>query len=198
MGEFLVEIGFGFLSAGVGFAIGSIVFALVRVGRWALLGTDRATRVTDPHGFTWTVRIPLAPSPMRFWASQRLLKMRPIDRRRRETKGVAPDGVDPSEFAHPTTLVERTDEVASLAAIVLLGLALLALSVLFLEVILAIVVAVAVAVTRLVLGRWQCEVIAPDGRVERIRVGSLQAARARREQIVASVASGLGQNEIVT
>lgn len=198
VGELIFEVVLGIASAVAGFAIGSIVFALVRVGRRALLGSERATQVTDREGLTWTVRIPLTPYPMRFWASQRMFRMRPIDQRRRQTKGVAPDGVDSSELAHPSRLVERTDEVASIAAVVLLGLALIALSVLFLEFILAVVVAVVVAVIRLVFGRWQCELIAPDGRLERVRVGSLQDARTRRAQIAASVESGVGLNQIAT
>jgi hypothetical protein len=191
VGEFIAEVLFGVFSALAGFVIGSIVFALVRVGRWALLGTDRATQVTDPHGVHWTVRIPLMPYPAKFWASQRLLRMRPIDRRRRVKKGVAADGVDPSELAHPSQLVDETDEGASVVAIGLLAVALIALSVLFLEAIFAMVVAIIVAVIRLVLGRWQCEVMAPDGRLKRVRANSLREARTQRSLITSSIAKGV-------
>ena len=197
MGEFIAEILFGFLSAATGFVIGSIVFALVRVGRWALLGTDRDTQVTDPQGGDWSVRIPLMPYPAKFWASRRLLRMRPVDRRRRVKKGVAADGVDPAEMAHPTTLVKETDEGASFVAVGLLAVVLIALSVLFLEAIFALVVAIIVAVIRLVFGRWQCEVVAPDGRLKRIRADSLREARTERALIASSIAKGVGSVEFL-
>jgi hypothetical protein len=60
----------------------------------------------------------------------------------------------------------------------------------FLEAILAVLVAIVVAVVRLVWGHWQCEVVDPDGRVDRIRAGSLGDARARRDEIVASISAG--------
>ena len=165
IGEILVSVG----SALAGFAIGSVVFLLVRLARWALMGTERTTRVTDPRGSEWTVRIPLAPAPMRFWVSQRLLRMRPSDRRRRKLDGVAADGVSSSELAHPGALVSKTDEAASVVAVLMLAFVLLALVVLVFEAVLVILVAIVVAVVRLIGGHWQYEVVDPDGHTERRR-----------------------------
>lgn len=187
MGEVVGEIVLGFLSVAVGFALGSVVFVLVRGGRWALLRTERATPVTDPDGGRWTVRIPLAPTPMRFWAPTWMLGMRADDRRHREADGASPDEVVPSELAHPRTLVDKTDEAAPFVAAAMLAFVLVALVVLLLEAIVVAVVAVVVAVVRLAWGRWQCEVISPDGRRARVTAGSLSAARARAAQISESV-----------
>ena len=58
-----------------------------------LLRAERATQATDPNGGRWTLRIALVPTQLRFWASTRLLRMRPWDRRQREAAGEAPDAV---------------------------------------------------------------------------------------------------------
>lgn len=178
----------GVASVGVGFALGSVVFALVRCGRWALLRTERAAPVVDPSGGRWTVRIPLAPTPLRFPASTWMLRMRPDDRRRREADGAPPDGVAPSEMAHPKRLVETTDEASAFVATGLLVFVVFALVVLLLEAVVVVLLAFVVAVVRFVWGRWQCEVVSPDGRRERVTAGSLSDARARATQFREAIA----------
>jgi Flp pilus assembly protein TadB len=187
MGEFIGEVFLGFLSLAAGFVLGSVVFLLVRAGRWTLLRTERATAVTDPAGRQWTVRIPLAPSSMRFWVSTRLFSMRRDDRRRREAEGVSPDQIEPSEFAHPRQLVNTADDAAGLFAAVMLVFVVLALFVLLLEAIVVALVAIAVLVARLAWGRWQCEVVAPDGRRALVGAGSLSEARTRAVELSDSI-----------
>jgi len=185
--EVFGELLLGVLSTAAGFVLGSMVFVLVRGGRWALLRTERAVPVTDPRGGRWTVRIPLAPTPMRFWASSWMLSMRPHHRRRREAAGVPADGVVPSEMSHPRRLVDETDEAAPIVAVVLLVFAVVALVVLLLEAIVVVLVAVVVAVVRFAWGRWQCEVVSPDGGRKRLTAGSLSAARSRAAEIRESI-----------
>ncbi len=188
MVEVIVELLLGVASVAVGFALGSIVFALVRCGRWALLRTERAAPVVDPSGGRWTVRIPLAPTPLRFPASTWMLRMRHGDRRRREAEGASPDGVTSSEIAHPKRLVDTTDEASGFVAVGLLVFAVFALVVFVLEAVVVVLLAFVVALVRLVWGRWQCEVVSPDGRRERVTAGSLRHARDRATQLRESIA----------
>jgi hypothetical protein len=187
VGELIGQIVAGILSIAVGFALGSVVFFLVRGGRWALLRSERGTTIADPRGGSWSVRIPLAPSPMRLWVSKRMLRMRAGDRRNREASGASPDGVVASELVHPRTLVDKTDEAASIVAVALLVFVLFALVMLVLEAILVALVAAIVAVVRLTWGRWQCEIIAPDGRRASVNAGSLSDARARASEVRDSI-----------
>jgi hypothetical protein len=108
-----------------------------------------------------------------------MLRMRAGDRRRREAVGATADDVVPTEFAHPSKLVDRADEAAAIVAAVMLAFVVLALIVLVLEAIVVALVAVVVVLFRLLWGRWRCEVIAPDGQRVRFSAGSLSAIRAR-------------------
>lgn len=148
MGELVGELVFGIISLLIGFAVGSLVFLLVRAGRLALLGTERSAEVTDRAGNRWLVRIPLAPYRLRFWTSKRLLAMRQQERRRRQASGVDAAGVSSDEIAHPKKLIDVADEAASIVAVGVLLFALVALTVLVLEAVLALLVAVVVAAVR--------------------------------------------------
>lgn len=191
MGELVGELVFGIISLLIGFAVGSLVFVLVRAGRLALVGTERSAEVTDRAGNRWLVRIPLAPYPLRFWTSKRLLAMRHQERRRRQASGVDAAGVSTDEIAHPKKLVDVSDEAASIVAVGMLLFALVALTVLLLEAILALLAAVVVFLIRSMWGRWQCEVIGPDEHRALIPVGSLREARRRRAEVATSISSSL-------
>ncbi len=172
--EFLV----GLLLIAIGFALGSVVFVVVRGARWALLRAERGTTVIDPSGRKWLVRIPFAPSSMRFWTARWLFRMRHIDQQRRTRRGAAPDEVVSWEYAHPAHLVDETEEAAGCVAIGMLIFFAVALVVLLVEAILLALVAIGAAAVRLSWGRWKCEVVAPDGGSTVVNAGSLGDARA--------------------
>jgi hypothetical protein len=190
MGEIIGEIvlGLGLLAAG--FVIGTLVFLAVRTGRWLFLRAERGAVVNSPNGRPWTVRIPLAPAPMRFWASRRMLRMRRTDRGRREQELTAPDGVASSELAHPVNLVQSTHELAPFVGAVLLALVAIALATFLVELVLVAGVAVVVAGFRVLWGRWHCEALGPLGERLATSEGSLREARAAREQMVEAISSG--------
>ncbi|MGD9793722.1 MAG: hypothetical protein AB7V43_09600, partial [Acidimicrobiia bacterium] len=147
----------------------------------------RSATVADRSGARWLVRISLAPYPLKFWTSKRLLAMRLDDRRRREMSGVDAAGVSREEIAHPRKLVDATDEAASFVAIAVLLFTLVALAVVALEAILALLVALVVATIRFICGRWQCEIIGPHGLRRSVGVPSLREARRRRADIAAEI-----------
>jgi len=181
------ELALGIVSAAVGFAIGALVFAIVRIVRWAILRADRVMAATDPQGRQWTIRIPLVPAGARLWASQWLFDMRPRDRQRRVGQSQAPDSVSSDELAHPSHLVSETGELAAISAAFVLVLALLALAAFLMEIVVVIFVAVAVAAVRFAWGTWQCEVTSPDGERHRFPASSLGQARVRRTDLANSI-----------
>ena len=174
-----------------GAVFGSICFLLVRTTRWMLLRADQSTLVTDPNGSHWLVGIPLAPSSLKLRASRRVFGMRLEDRARRLRAGVVEDGVERTEVVHPRALLKAADEALGIFAMILLGGLLIALLVFVLEIAVAVLAAVLVAVMRFALGRWQCEVTTPDGRREQHPAGSLRAARELRDELIASIQSGM-------
>ena len=185
--EVVEELALGIVSAAVGFAIGALVFAIVRIVRWAILRADRVMTATDPQGRQWTIRIPLVPSGARLWASQWLFEMRPRDRERRVRQSQSPDSVSSDELAHPGHLVSETGELAAISAAFILVLALLALAAFLMEIVVVIFVGVAVAAVRVAGGTWQCEVTSPDGERHRFSASSLGQARVRRTDLANSI-----------
>lgn len=190
MVELVGELVFSVASVALGFVLGSAVLVLVRGGRWMLLRAERATQATDPNGGRWTLRIALIPTQLRFWASTRLLRMRPWDRRQREAAGEAPDAVLRTELAHPSALVEKADEAAGLVGPVMLAFAVFAVAVLLAEVVLAVVLAVVIAAGRAAWGSWSCEIVGPDGRQRHDAFRSLSEARSHMAALADSIERG--------
>lgn len=190
MGELIGELVLSVVSVALGFVLGSAVLVLVRGGRWMLLRAERATQATDPDGGHWTLRIALVPTQLRFWASTRLLRMRPWDRRQREAAGEAPDAVLRTELAHPSALVEKADEAAGLVGPVMLAFAVFAVAVLLAEVVLAVVLAVVIAAGRAAWGSWSCEIVGPDGRPQHDDFRALSEARSHMTALADSIERG--------
>jgi hypothetical protein len=185
--EVVGELVLGVVSVAIGFAVGSVIFLLVRAGRRSLRRLEPPAPVVDPEGRMWTVRVGLAPVPLRYQFSKQFFRMRPVDQARRTKAGEAIDSVKRGEVAHPSTLVERFDELSGFVAWVILAATLLAVAVLLLELLVVLLIAVPVFAFRIVWGRWQCEIIDPDGGHFHVPAGSLSEARSRcsdlREQI---------------
>ncbi|HEY8545991.1 MAG TPA: hypothetical protein VIL36_13125 [Acidimicrobiales bacterium] len=189
--EVAAEVLFGFGMVAVAYAVGSIVYLQVRAARRGLRHLGGAEPVVDPQGGAWTVGVALAPPPLRLALSRRWFRMRPSDQAARARAGVAPDGVTKEEAAHPSHLVERFEELSGVVVWVVLLVTLVAVVVLLLEVLLVAVVAALVLVVRTLLGRWQCEVVGPDGRRWHVPAGSLGDARTVRDELRAQLAAGI-------
>ena len=189
--EILAEVVFSFAMVGVAYAVGSIVYLQYRAARRSLRHLAGGEPVVDPQGGHWTVRVALAPPPLRLAVSRWYFGMRTSDQQERTRSGVAADGVSKAEAAHPSQLVERFDEMAGVVVWVVLLATLVAVAVLVLEVLLVAVVAAAVFLFRAVRGRWQCEVVAPGGRRWHVPAGSLPDARSVRDDLRAQLAAGL-------
>lgn len=189
--EIVAEVAFGIGMVGVAYAVGSIVYLQYRAARRSIRHLGGAEPVVDPQGGHWTVRVALAPPPLRLAVSRWYFGMRTSDQQARARAGVAPDGVAKDEAAHPSQLVERFDEMAGIVVWALLLGTLVGVAVLLLEVLLVAVVAGLVFVFRAVRGRWQCEVVAPGGRRWHVPAGSLADARTVREELRAQLAAGL-------
>jgi hypothetical protein len=190
--EILVELLGSVLLLVVAFAVGSVVFLLVRLARLTLRGLVPPPDVVDPHGRRWAVRIALAPEPLRLRLSRWLFRRRPKDR---SAAGDAHDqgsaAVHKDEIVHPSGLVERFDEAAGLVVWVILAATLVAMVVLVLEVLLVVVLAALVFVVRTLSGHWQCEVVTPYGAHFHVPSGSLLQARDDRERLRDEIAAGL-------
>jgi hypothetical protein len=189
--EILGELAFGLAGLGIAYAVGSVVYLQFRAARRSLRHLEGAEPVVDPQGGRWTVRVALAPPPLRLAVSRWYFGMRPPDQEERARAGVAPDGVAKDEVAHPSRLVERFDELAGVVVWVVLLATLAAVAVLLLEVVLVAVVAAVVFAFRSVRGRWQCEVVGPGGRRWHVPAGSLADARSTRDDLRAQLAAGL-------
>jgi Flp pilus assembly protein TadB len=191
VGEILGELLAGVVSAVVGFAVGSIVYVLVRLGRRAFAGLDGRTEAVDRRGERWEVRVALAPTPLRFHVSRAMFSMHREDRRRRELADGPSSGVGRDELMHPVGLVGKLEELSGLVVWFLLAFVLVAFVVLLVEAVLVALLAAIVFVVRTAWGRWECEVTAPDGRTARVRAGSLRDAREHRALLVNRIESSL-------
>ena len=189
--EIAAELLFGVVMVAIAYAVGSVVHLQFRAARRSLRHLADADPAVDPKGGRWTVRVALAPPPLRFAASRWYFGMRRSAQDERVRAGVAPDGVGRDEAAHPSELVERFDEMAGVVVWALLLATLLAVAVLLLEVLLVAVVAAMVFAFRTLRGSWQCEVVAPGGLRWHVPAGTLADARARRDEIRAQVEAGL-------
>ncbi|HMG44733.1 MAG TPA: hypothetical protein VK611_25590, partial [Acidimicrobiales bacterium] len=156
--EIVAELVVGIGLVGVAYAVGSIVYLQYRVARRSLRHLAGTEPVVDPQGGHWTVRVALAPPPLRLTMSRWYFGMRTSDQQERTRAGVAADGVTKKEVAHPSQLVERFDEMAGIVVWAVLLATLVAVAVLLLEVLVVAVVATAVFAFRALRGRWQCEV----------------------------------------
>ena len=162
MVEIVAELVVGIGLVGVAYAVGSIVYLQYRVARRSLRHLAGTEPVVDPQGGHWTVRVALAPPPLRLTMSRWYFGMRTSDQQERTRAGVAADGVTKKEVAHPSQLVERFDEMAGIVVWAVLLATLVAVAVLLLEVLVVAVVATAVFAFRALRGRWQCEVVPPS------------------------------------
>lgn len=162
--EVVAELIGGLVRLGVAYALGSVVYLLVRAARRRRHDQADPATVVDTHGRSWAVRVALAPTPLRY--------------------------VQRDEPAHPSQPVERLEETSQVAAWSVLAVGLVVVTILVLEVLLVAVVAVLVFASWLLRGSWQCELVAPDGRSWHIPVGTLPAAVAEREQIRAQIERG--------
>lgn len=188
--EIVVELGGGFVLVGIGYAGGTLVFLLVRTARLALRHLQAASMAVDPAGGHWSVRVALAPPPIRYALSRRFFGMRPSDQSRRIRQGHGADSVQRDELAHPSGLVEQFDEASGLFVWSLLALTVVAFAVLFLELVVVAVVAGVVFVFCSLRGSWQCEVVGPDDMPWHVPAGRLADARAERDRIRESISSG--------
>jgi hypothetical protein len=189
--ELVAELVVGIGLVGVAYAVGSIVYLQYRAARRSLRHLAGTEPVVDPQGGHWTVRVALAPPPLRLAVSRWYFGMRTADQQERRRAGVAADGVSKEEVAHPTQLVERFDEMAGFVVWAVLLATLLALAVLLLEIVLVAVVASLVFSVRALRGRWQCEVVGPGGRRWHVPAGSLSDARRHRDEMRDQLAAGL-------
>lgn len=189
--ELLGELVVGIVLVAVAYAMGSVVFLLVRAARLLLGRLNPPPDVMDPTGRRWVVRVGLAPAPLRYRMSGWFFRMRPADQAQRSSGGdLGPDMVDRNEIAHPSGLLERFDEAAGLVVWAVLAVTLMAVVVLAFEVaVVAAVAAIAMAL-RTVTGTWQCELITPDGRRFHIPAGSLAKARRQRERLRSEITAG--------
>ncbi len=186
----------GFLLGSVVLAVGLgvLVFWIVRGARWALMRADKSGEVSDPAGRLWTVRIPLAPPILRLPVSKRLFRMRRVDQQNRVARGDSPDGVRTASWRHGLEFLGNFEELGGVLAVAGLVIALLvvlaAVAVFLVEALAVVLLAVLIGAARAAFGRWQCEVVDPDGQRTGISVGSLADARLKREMISDSIASG--------
>ncbi len=188
VGELLVGLGL----VGLAYAVGSVVFLLVRSARLLLGRLDPAPDVVDPAGRRWVVRVGLAPAPLRYRMSRWMFRMRPGDRTRRAAGGdLSPDMVDRKEIAHPSGLVEQFDEAAGLVVWAVLAVTLVAIVLLALEIVLVAVLAVVVLVARTITSQWQCELVDPAGQRFHVPAGSVARARAQRDRLRQEIAAGV-------
>ena len=162
--DVLAELIGGLLRLAVAYTLGSVAFLLFRAARRSLSDLADPTTVADAHGRSWTVRVALAPTPLRY--------------------------VQRDQPAHASQPVERLVEASGAVAWSVLAAVLLAFTILMLEVLLVAVVAVLVFASWLLRGSWQCELVAPDGRTWHLPVGTLPAAGTEREQIRAQIEGG--------
>jgi hypothetical protein len=189
VGEILVELLGGFASVAIGFAVGSLVYLLVRIGRRTIAGLDGRTEAIDRDGRRWEVRVALAPTPVRFHVSRAMFSMHRKDRAKRTDQDRSDTGVGRDEVVHPVGLLDKLDDFAGFAVWFILAFVLLAFVVLLVEAILVAALAALVFAIRTLWGRWQCEVTSPEGTSSRVDVGSLRAARARRAELVSDIES---------
>lgn len=94
-------------------------------------------------------------------------------------------------MAHPSKLIDAA-EFAPVVAFVLLVIFVVAAVVFVVELIIVAIVAAAVAGIRMLWGRWQCEVVAPNGDRTVLRASSLKEAKANCSWIAESIAAGKG------
>jgi hypothetical protein len=191
VGEIVAELFGGIVSILLGVVLGSIVFVIVRAVRRALAHDSRRREVTAPDGEVWTVRVALAPPPLRLALSERAFGMRSEDRRDRRRAGHADDAVTRDSMFHPSGLVERTDEAAGLVAPVLLVVVVLAVALLAVEVVLLVLVALVAFLVRAARRSWQCEVVDPLGSHFHVTSRSLGEARTARDHLAEQIAAGI-------
>jgi hypothetical protein len=191
VGEIFVELLGGLASIAVGFAVGSIVYVLVRLGRRTLAGLDGRTEAIDGRGERWEVRVALAPTPVRFHVSRAMFSMHRKDRRARELADQPSTGVGREEVLHPVGLVDKLDELSGFVVWFLLAFVLVSFAVLLVEAVIVAALAAIVFAIRTAWSRWECEVTAPDGRSARVRAGSLRDARQHRNVLVERIESSL-------
>jgi hypothetical protein len=189
MAEIVGELLLGALSVAVGFAVGSLVYVLVRLGRRTFAGLDGRTEVIDRGGGRWEVRVALAPTPVRFHISRAMFGMHRKDRAKRGVGDRPSDDVRRDEILHPVGLVARLDELSGIAVWFILAFVLVAFVVLLVEAVLVAALAAIVFLVRTAWGRWECDVTSPEGKSARVRAGSLRDARAHRQVLVADIES---------
>jgi len=189
--EIVAELVAGLVLVGIGYAGGTIVFLVFRTARLALRHLQASSTAVDPAGGHWSVRVALAPPPVRYALSRRFFGMRTSDQFRRARQGRGVDSIQADELAHPSGLVERFDEASGLVVWAILAVTVVAFAVLFLEAAVVAVVAAVVFVFRSLRGSWQCEVVGPNGMPWHVPAGRLAEARAERDRIRESISSGL-------